>query len=216
MLQTGQYPAAHHECPRDGRKIQSCRSERLWEYPEIIRNNLVAKTVSNINILGKDIIDISTSLENNQMVYNISTAYDTKNVSRPNYASPANWGNIKSADEIFNDLFRNILPNVRGVHAGDMTTTDSNGYDTKQWYNSLFEMSGMKDGLQSNAKYLRLYLTSQPEPIYIYINADSVSDMTNGYNLQSSETVSIIINDIDKTMTANISYITDDQINSLI
>ena len=33
----------------------------LWEYPEIIRKNLVSKTVTGINILGKDIINIDDS-----------------------------------------------------------------------------------------------------------------------------------------------------------
>ena len=36
----------------------------MWEYPDIIRKNLVAKTVTGINILGGDVINIDTSSTN--------------------------------------------------------------------------------------------------------------------------------------------------------
>jgi hypothetical protein len=120
-----------------------------------------------------------------------------------------------TVDKVFDDLFANILPAVRGVHAGDMTTTDGSGTDTKTWNNTLFNMSGTKTGLQPSSKYLRLYLTCQAEPLYIYTSS-AVSDLTNGYNVQNSDTVSFELNQDTMTMKAHISCITNEQINKII
>lgn len=188
----------------------------LWQYPQIIRDSLTAKAVANINLRGRDIINISTSTDNDNITtYNISTAYDTYGIDRPNYASDnSDWGDVLSADEIFNDLFKNILPNVRGVHAGDITVTNSDGTDSKEWHNTLFNLKGTKTGLHASSKYLRLYLTCQAEPVYIFIDS-AVSDLTNGYNVVSSDTVEFVLDDTNMTMTAHIGCITDTQINSL-
>ena len=189
----------------------------LWQYPEIIRKNLSAKTINHINIKGKDVINIYNSTENGEDIYNISTVYDTTTIDRPIYANPSDiWEKEMSVDQIFTELFNNILPEVRGVHAGDITTTDESGSDTKRWNNTLFGKSGYKDGLVANSKYLRLYLTSQYEPIYIYIDdANSVSDLTKGYNVVNSDTVEFELDDVNKTMKAHISYISNEQISNL-
>ena len=186
----------------------------LWEYPEIIRQNLIAKTITNVNIIGSDIINISKSSDNT--TYNISTLYDTTNITRPIYSKPLNNSTDKllSVDKIFDDLFKNILPEVRGVHSGDITTTDLNGTDNKLWINTLFNTNGVKHGLNPNSKYLRLYLTCQSEPIYILINSD-ITDLTNGYNVKNSDTITFEIDNTNMTLTANIACITQEQINSI-
>ena len=187
----------------------------LWQYPEIIRNNLIAKTINSVNILGQDIIKVTQTSDNNVIAYNISTIYDTKDIVRPNYASNNNsWGESISVDNVFNDLFSNILPSVRGIHAGDMTTTDELGNDSKIWNNTLFNKIGNKNGLTPNAKYLRLYLTCQAEPIYILIDS-AIGNTTKGYNVKDSDTVNFIIDDKNMTLTANISSITTEQLNSI-
>lgn len=188
----------------------------LWQYPEIIRQNLVAKTVSNINLLGKDIIKVTPSVENGEVTYNISTSVDTSKLIRPAYAeNNTNWGGDLTVDQIFKDLFTNILPAVKGLHAGDMTTTDGSGNDVKAWNNTLFGMTGTKSGLVPSSKYLRLYLTSYPEPLYIYIDS-AVSDITGGFNVVSSDTVHFTIDENTNTISASINSITDEQINNLI
>jgi hypothetical protein len=45
-----------------GVKVPS--STCLWQYPEVIRKNLVSKTVTGVNILGGDVINIDTKVEN--------------------------------------------------------------------------------------------------------------------------------------------------------
>ena len=189
------------------------KSDCIWQYPEIIKNNLVAKSINNINLLGKDVINISRETTDSEIVYNVSTKYDTTAVDRPNYAEESTtWTDTMSVDKVFNDLFKTILPAVRGVHAGDIITTNSDGIDN-QWQNTLFNVTGIKTGLEPNAKYLRLYLTCQSEPLYIYING-AITDVTGGYNIKSSDTVSLVIDETN-TLSAHISCITNDQIDSI-
>lgn len=184
----------------------------LWEYPEIIRKNLIAKTVSVLNIKGADIIKVTGDDINN---YVISTEVDKTTLPRPNYAKPdENHSETASVDEIFRDLFTNILPSVRGLHAADITRTNNVGIDISDWHNTLFNAKGRKSGLQPNSKYLRIYLTCQAEPLFIFI--DAVLDSTiNGYNIVDSDTVDFELNDDNMTLTAHISCINTDHINAL-
>lgn len=187
----------------------------LWQYPEIIRKNLSAKAVNNINVKGKDVINIYKTTDNGEDVYNISTIYDTSNIERPIYSDfSTNWSDEMSVDKVFTDLFNNILPAVRGVHAGDITVTDGSGTDTKKWVNTLFNKSGYKNGLIASSKYLRLYMTHQAEPLYIFIDS-AVNDLTKGYNAIDSDTVEFELDDVNMTMKAHVSYITNEQITSL-
>ena len=187
----------------------------LWQYPEIIRKQLIAKTVAGLNLIGKDIIHIESELNNNQLIYNISTLINTDKLSRPNYAyENSEWNSTLSLEKILNDLFSNILPAVRGIYAGDMTVTDKNGNDTTSWENKLFNKSGNKTGLLSSTKYIRLYLTCQAEPIYINIgNYDG--EITNKYNIRSSDTIEINFDEDTNSLYANVNIINKEQLNNL-
>lgn len=190
------------------------RNDCLWEYPEIIRTQLIAKAINNINILGNDIINVSRDTEDNNIIYNISTIYDTTEIELPKYVNPSNnWKDYMSIDKVFKELFNNILPAVKGIHAGDITSTDNEGNDTKQWNNTLFNKTGNKSGLVANSNYLRLYLTSQAEPLYIHING-IITDPNIGYNVKNSDTVDLII-DENNTLSAHISCITSEQIDTM-
>ena len=196
-----------------GVKVPS--STCLWQYPEIIRKNLVAKTVTGINILGGDIINITSESDGDILTYNISTLFDSYGTPRPNYAwENTKWGKAITAKELFNDLFTNILPAVRGVYAGDMTITDLEGTDTKIWEHTLFNQTGRKKGLVPTSRYIRLYLTSQAEPIYVNIG-NLLEEITNGYNVKNSETVKFEVDDEHKTLYAHINIINENQLKEL-
>lgn len=187
----------------------------LWQYPEIIRKNLVSKTVTGINIIGKDIINIETSSDGDVLTYNLSTTIDTHGTSRPNYAkSNSKWGQKITVRDVFDDLFSNILPAVRGVYAGDMTITNLAGEDTLDWNHKLFGQTGRKTGLEPTARYIRLYLTCQPEPIYVNIG-NLVEEITNGYNVASSDTVIFEVDDMNNTLSARVNVISNDQLADL-
>lgn len=195
--------------------VQVPSSLCLWQYPELIRKNLAATTISNLNLKGKDIINISTSTEDNQTVYTLSTSFDTSDIDRPNYAAAdESWGKSMNVKDVLTDLFTNILPSVRGIHFGDTVDTDGAGVETEGWNNTLFNQTGSKGGLKPTSRYIRLYLTSQPEPIYIYVGS-VVADITNGYDVQNSDTTNVNLDSINKVMTINVLHITDDHINGL-
>lgn len=187
----------------------------LWQYPEIIKNKLVANTITGINLLGKDIINISCVTNTDIMTYEISTCVDTYELDRPVWANANNkWNKKFTVQEVFNDLFSNILPKVKGVHAGDVISTDNDGKELIGWNHTLFGVTGVKTGLKPVSKYLRLYLTSQHEPLYICLSS-YVEEITGGYNVTNSDTVDFIINNDEKKITAHINIITNEQLKSI-
>ena len=188
----------------------------LWEYPEIIRNKMAVNTINGINIIGGDCIKINRSVDdNNVMNYEIITSIDSYKLKRPAWASPNNqWNKDLSVQTIFDDMFANILPNVRGIYAGDTTSSDYEGNDTNKWHNELFGVYGQKTGLKPSSKYLRLYLTSQKEPLYIFIGS-YIEDITGGYNVTSSDTVDFKVDDTNGLLSAHINIISDEQLKSI-
>lgn len=187
----------------------------LWQYPEIIRNKMATNTITGINILGKDIINISYKVDNDIMTYEISTCIDTYKLDRPVWASAnSQWNKNLTIQDIFDDLFSNILPNVRGVYAGDVVSTDNDGNENIGWNHELFGVTGTKTGLKPAARYLRLYLTSQHEPLYICLNS-YVEEITGGYNIASSDTVEFVVDNDEKKITAHIDVISNEQLKSI-
>ena len=188
----------------------------LWEYPEIIRNKMAVNTINGINMVGGDCIKISYTVDDNSVMnYEISTSIDSYKLNRPKWANDNNkWGKNITVQHLFDDLFANILPNVRGVYAGDMTSSDYSGNDTKEWKNELFGVSGQKTGLKQSSRYLRLYLTSQHEPLYIHLGS-YIEEITGGYNVADSDTVSFIVDDETQKMTAHIGVISEEQLKSI-
>ena len=199
----------------EGAGVKVSSNTGLWQYPEIIRKKMAVNTVNGINLIGDDCINISYTVDNDLLTYEISTSLDTYELKRPNWVKDNNqWGKKLSVQNIFDDLFANILPNVRGVYAGDMTSTDYSGNDMTEWYNELFGVKGSKSGLKQSSRYLRLYLTSQHEPLYICV-ASNIEDITGGYNVGDSDTVSFVVDDGIGVLTAHINVISDEQLKSI-
>lgn len=187
----------------------------LWQYPEIIRNKMAINTINGINLAGNDCIKISYTVNNDIVNYEIATALDTYEFERPDWADTnRQWGKKLSVKDIFDDLFANILPSIRSVYAGDITSTDNTGTDMTEWKNEYFGVSGNKSGLKESAQYLRIYLTSQHEPLYICMKS-YIEDITGGYNVESSDTVEFDINDNTQRLTAHINVISDEQLKSI-
>lgn len=199
----------------EGAGVKVSSNTGLWQYPEIIRNKMAVNTVNGINLVGGDCIKISYTVENDIVNYEIATSIDSYKLNRPVWANPNNrWDKDLSVQSLFDDLFANILPNVRGVYAGDMTSTDYNGNDTSQWKNELFGVSGWKTGLKQSSRYLRLYLTSQHEPLYI-CTGSYIEEITGGYNVTDSDTVTFAVDDENQKLTAHIAVITKEQLKSI-
>ena len=199
----------------EGAGVKVSSSTCLWQYPEIIRNKMAVNTVNGINLVGGDCINISYTVDNDIINYEISTSIDSYKLNRPIWANTNNkWDKELTVQDLFNDLFSNILPNVRGVYAGDITSTNYDGEDTTEWKNTLFGVSGHKTGLKQSSRYLRLYLTSQHEPLYICIGS-YIEDITGGYNVADSDTVSFVVDDNSQKLTAHINVISREQLQSI-
>jgi hypothetical protein len=199
----------------EGAGVRVSSNTGLWQYPEIIRNKMAVNTVNNINMVGGDCINVSYTADGDLLTYEISTSLDTYELKRPKWASDNNqWGKKLSVQDIFTDLFTNILPSIRGVYAGDMTSSDYYGNDITEWNHEMFGVKGWKTGLKQNSRYLRLYLTSQHEPLFICV-ASNIEDITGGYNVGDSDTVSFVVDDGLGVMTAHVNIITDEQLKSI-
>lgn len=199
----------------EGAGVKVASNTGLWQYPEIIRKKMAVNTVNGINLIGGDCIKIIPTVENDIINYEISTSVETYKLNRPIWANPNNkWDSDFTVQALFDDLFANILPSVRGVYAGDITSSDYSGADTKEWRNELFGVSGWKTGLKQSSRYLRLYLTSQHEPLYICIGS-FIEDITGGYNIGDSDTVSFEVDDASQKMTAHVAIISDEQLRSI-
>lgn len=199
----------------EGAGVKVTSDTGLWQYPDIIRKKMAVNTVNGINLIGGDCIKIIPTIENDIINYEITTSIETYKLNRPTWANPNNkWDKDFTVQTLFDDLFANILPNIRGVYAGDITLSDYSGADTKEWKNELFGVSGWKTGLKPSSRYLRLYLTSQHEPLYIHMNS-YIEEITGGYNVVDSDTVHFIIDDNNHKLSAHISVISDEQLKSI-
>ena len=199
----------------EGAGVKVSSDTGLWQYPEVIRNKMAANTINGINLVGGDCIKISYTVDNDIVNYEISTSIDSYKLNRPEWANSNNrWGKNVTVQHLFDDLFANILPNIRGVYAGDMTSTNYDGEDQKPWHHELFGVSGNKTGLKQSSRYLRLYLTSQHEPLYIHLGS-YIEEITGGYNVADSDTVSFVVDDNTQKMTAHINVITREQLESI-
>lgn len=200
----------------EGAGVKVTSNTGLWEYPEIIRSKMAVNTVNGINLIGGDCIKISYTVDDNDVMnYEISTSVDSYKLTRPKWANANHqWGKNITVQTLFDDLFTNILPNIRGVYAGDMTSSDYYGNDTSDWHNELFGVSGRKTGLKQSSRYLRLYLTSQHEPLYI-CTGSYIEEITGGYNVSDSDTVTFAVDDMNQSLTAHINIITREQLQSI-
>ena len=68
--------------------------------------------------------------------------------------------------------------------------------------------------MKQSARYLRLYLTSQHEPLYIHTGS-YIEEITGGYNVTDSDTVSFVVDDKNQKMTAHIGVISNEQLKSI-
>ena len=137
----------------------------IWEYPEIIRQQVTAgkkiEVIAGDGIkVEKDVLGnyiVSTSMPLSQTTEEITI--DT--IDAPSYSGLESWQEGTSLQNLLEDLFYRVLPKVPSVTKGDIITTDDDGKDPFGDPNSYI------DSLSPNTQYLRLFIASQIDPIYI-------------------------------------------------
>lgn len=135
----------------------------IWEYPNII-DDMFKNTINNINILAGDGIEIIKDDNGNYIISSKPTAENIHidTIDAPEYSGISTWPEGTILQNILEDLFYKVLPKVPSVTKGDVIITDENGNDR-----FAPESSTYIDSLTPNTKYLRLFLVSQVDPIYI-------------------------------------------------
>lgn len=133
----------------------------LCDYPRIIREQLLASGV-NVEFVEGDGIKITKDGTS----YIISANSDAKLVSGLTYNDiviPAD-STIQFA---FEKLFTEVLYKIPSIISGNIITSTENGTDQYQHPNYDPDIIRIKKGLTPNTFYLRIYIASQEEPIYI-------------------------------------------------
>ena len=155
----------------------------IWEYPEIIRQQVSAgKKIeiiagNGIKVEKDDLGNyiVSTSMPLSQTTEEITI--DT--IDAPSYSGLESWQEGTPLQKLLEDLFYKVLPKVPSVTKGDIITTDVDGKDPFGDPNSYI------DSLSPNTQYLRLFIASQIDPIYISLEQLNISggniDLSNYY-----------------------------------
>ena len=143
--------------------------QNLCDYPKIIREQLVASNVD-VNFTDGDGIVI-TKDGTNYIISATSGALTTGALTSGEYVIPKST----SIQKVFETMFADILPSLPSVVGGDISFTDDSGKNQYQHPNGDPDIIRIKKGLKPNTNYLRLYIVSQEEPIYI-----SLADLNTG------------------------------------
>lgn len=150
-----------------------------WDYPEIIKHQLGPKFFEGPGI---------EIVERNGKKYICATAGAiTTGALKPPYGITDTIQSGTSIQSIFETLFYDILPKLNSLYKGDVIKADENGKDQ---YNE----DDTRSGLIPGATYLRLYIMSRQEPIYVnlsghgLVNEESDQPSNPQRELQGGET----------------------------
>lgn len=135
--------------------------QNLCDYSKIIREQLVASGVE-VGLTEGDGIVITKDGTNYTISAN-SGAVTTDILTSGEHVIPK----ATSIQKVFETMFKDILPTLPSVISGDIVVTDGEGKNQYQHPNGDPDIIRIKKGLTPDAPYLRLFLVSQEEPIYV-------------------------------------------------
>lgn len=183
-----------------------------FDYPDIIKDQLSAGVGGGNIINGNGII-----IEKDGPNYKISANADATLIRDLNPSHnldddanvdiiPAGTSIQKTLEIIVNDVF----PTLPSLIKGDFIKSDENGSD--QYQNPNYPTPGKKTGLDPLTTYLRLFVVSRKEPIYVSCKplGDIGGDELPEYVGEDTSTVDIDIK--DGKITANVIGLGDTKI----
>lgn len=137
----------------------------LCDYPRIIREQLIAGIGEGASFEP----GAGIKIDKEGTVYTISA-----NANAPILSSlifndiiiPQNT----PIQQVFDTMFTSVFNKIPSIISGDIITSTSIGTDQYQHPNGDPEVIRVKKGLNINAKYLRIFIVSQEEPIYILLD----------------------------------------------
>lgn len=190
----------------------------LWSYPDIIKNQLMSPGQSDRgNIVAGDgikveLIDgnivISTTDSEPIIIPSDSENITIDTITAPQWSGISTWPEGTTLQKILEDLFNVVIPKIPSVYKGDVTITDDNGIDPFSPNPECYI-----DSLTPNTPYLRLFLVSQVDPIYISLEKALEGiiniDLTNYYTKSETEN---LIKTIEFDSTASEETVTIEQL----
>ena len=151
-----------------------------WDYAEIIKDQLCVKG-GNGSIPSMD-IKLGPGLKIEEVngekyILATSAALTTCSLNPPTGSYMQPIGEVIEAgtpiQKVLESLFYEILPKMPSLFKGDIIRADKTGADK---YNE----EDIKSGLVPNSVYLRLYITSRQEPVYILLSGHGLVNSESG------------------------------------
>ena len=175
----------------------SCASGPM-DYPGIIRDQLSANgfTGSNSLVEGDGVtierVEGGYKISSNSSAVLIDDLQPIHNIDGDPNADVIPAGT--SIQDVFEKLFEDILPTLPSIIQGDIIKSTINGTD--QYQNPNFTELATKSGLVPETLYIRIFLVSQQEPIYISCSPlGDIGGSTKDYEGVDTDTVKMSVKD---------------------
>lgn len=141
----------------------------VWMYPDIIRTQLTGPGEgTKVNLVAGNGIEINQDTNGN-IVISAKSAQSTNAediivdaIDAPEYSGISTWPEGTILQDLLEDLFYKVIPKIPSIVKGDVIITDASGRDQYAP-----DLESYVDSLRPNTPYLRIFLVSQVDPIYI-------------------------------------------------
>ena len=183
--------------------------QHLCDYPRIIREQLLASGVDVQMEEGEGI-----TITKNGTSYIISAnsnATIVDGLGIYDHTIPAGT----SIQNTFKAIFENILPTLPSVLSGDLITSTPDGTNQYQHPNGDSDIIRVKKNLTPDTLYLRLFINSQEEPVYIScepLKQQSGGGTAGDYSGSDGENIKIDVDNVKRTISATLKSISSDLI----
>lgn len=139
---------------------------QVWMYPDIIRTQLTGPGEgAKVNLVAGNGIEINQDINGNIVISAKSSNAENivvDAIDAPEYSGISTWPEGTILQDLLEDLFYKVIPKIPSIVKGDVIITDASGRDQ---YSP--DLESYVDSLRPNTPYLRIFLMSQVDPIYI-------------------------------------------------
>lgn len=138
----------------------------VWMYPDIIRTQLTGPGEgTKVNLVAGNGIEINQDSNGNIVISAKSSNAENivvDAIDAPAYSGISTWPEGTILQDLLEDLFYKVIPKIPSIVKGDVIITDASGRDQYAP-----DLESYMDSLRPNTPYLRIFLVSQVDPIYI-------------------------------------------------
>lgn len=138
----------------------------VWMYPDIIRTQLTGPGEgTKVNLVAGNGIEINQDINGNIVISAKSSNAENivvDAIDAPEYSGISTWPEGTILQDLLEDLFYKVIPKIPSIVKGDVIITDASGRDQYAP-----DLESYVDSLRPNTPYLRIFLVSQVDPIYI-------------------------------------------------